>query len=159
MGIPTDSRAEIIYAYATKSDKNYVHSPLDALLLACNKNDLRLAQFFFGLIYATKGVEPSFRQEVWKGKSEYFLITQLHSRRRLLLLLFLGYYDELLLAAQSRKPLLYPTSEDEYSDYDEDLDDDFFKDLDEDDEYYDEEDVGSDNLADLLQNGGQEYAN
>lgn len=159
MGTPTDSRAEIIYAYATKSDKNYVHSPLDALLLACNKNDLRLAQFFFGLIYATKGVEPSFRQEVWKGKSEYFLITQLHSRRRLLLLLFLGYYDELLLAAQSRKPLLYPTSEDEYSDYDEDLDDDFFKDLDEDEEYYDEEDVGSDNLADLLQNGGQEYAN
>ncbi len=158
MGTPSDSRAEIIYAYATKSDKNYVHSPLDALLLACNKNDLRLVQFFFGLIYATKGVEPSFRQEVWKGKSEYFLITQLHSRRRLLLLLFLGYYDELLSAALSRKPLLYSTCEDEYSDYDEDLDDDFFKDSDDEEEYYDDEDIGSDNLADLLQNGGQEDA-
>lgn len=181
MGIPTDSRAEIIYAYALKNDKNYVHSPLDVLLLACNKNDLRLVQFFFGLIYATKGVEPTFRQEVWKGKSEYFLITQLHSRRRLLLLLFLGYYDDLISAIKFRKPLVYPTSEDEYSDYDEDLDDDFFKDSDdEEEEYYDEEDsdsdnladggqedeyyddedeeVGSDSLADLLQNGGQDDA-
>lgn len=158
MGTPTMSRAEIIYNYAMKTEDNLVRSPLEALLLSLNRNDLRLAQFFFGLGYVPKGAEPPYRQEVWKGKSEYFLITRLHPRRRLILLLIQGYYNDLLKALQDSVPIMKSSASSDISDYNEDLDEDFFE-YDDEEEFYDESDESITGLADLLQGnqqGGQD---